>query len=105
MPSTPYSFEIPANEHSETLKGGALGGFSGLALGFGGVYAAATRYPAFRQLTLPLRAFLITSSGTFGGTRTSHSLFFTGHEDATPRSLLDFIEGEGRLDASGQLAT
>ena len=74
MPSTPYSFEIAANEHSETLKGGALGGFSGLALGFGGVYAAATRYPAFRQLTLPLRAFLITSSGTFGGTRTSHSL-------------------------------
>ena len=74
MPSSSYFFEIAANEYSETLKGGAVGGFSGLALGFVGVYAAATRYPAFRQLTLPLRAFLITSSGTFGGTRASHSL-------------------------------
>ena len=64
---------MAANDYSETLKGGALGGFSGLALGFGGVYSAARRYPAFRQLTLPLRAFLITSSGTFGGMVASHS--------------------------------
>ena len=28
---------------------------------------AARRYPAFNSLTLPLKAFLITSSGTFGG--------------------------------------
>ncbi|CAD6589082.1 MAG: hypothetical protein ASARMPREDX12_003584 [Alectoria sarmentosa] len=52
--------------YNETLKGGAVGGTVGLALGVGGVYAAATRYPAFRQLTLPLRAFLVTSSTTFG---------------------------------------
>lgn len=39
----------------------------GLALGVGGVYGAGLRYPAFRQLTLPLRAFLCTSSMTFGG--------------------------------------
>lgn len=57
-----------ANDTSETLKGGAIGGTVGLALGVGGVFAAARRYPAFRQLTLPLRAFLCTSSATFGGT-------------------------------------
>ena len=50
-----------------TLKGGIGGGFAGLALGAVGVYAAGARYPAFRQLTVPLRAFLITSAGTFSG--------------------------------------
>ena len=63
-----------ANDCSETLKGGALGGTVGLALGVGGVFAAAARYPAFRQLTLPLRAFLCTSSATFGGACVSSNL-------------------------------
>ena len=44
-----------------------MGGSAGLGLGVAGVYLAGVRYPAFRQLTLPLRAFLITSSATFGG--------------------------------------
>ncbi len=39
----------------------------GLGLGALGVYGAAARFPAFRSLTIPLRAFLITSSGTFAG--------------------------------------
>ncbi|KAK5938195.1 Replication factor C, subunit RFC4 [Knufia obscura] len=53
--------------YNETLKGGALGGFGGLALGTLGVIGASKRYAFFRGLTLPLRAFLITSAGTFGG--------------------------------------
>lgn len=53
--------------HSATLKGGIGGGLAGAALGFAGVYGATLRYPAFRSLTLPLKAFLITSSGTFAG--------------------------------------
>jgi len=56
---------IAAN--SETLKGGAVGGLAGLGVGVAGVMGAGVRYPAFRQLTLPLRAFLCTSSATFGG--------------------------------------
>ncbi|KAI4249119.1 MAG: hypothetical protein L6R42_009067 [Xanthoria sp. 1 TBL-2021] len=51
--------------YNETLKGGIGGGIAGLALGGLGVYGAAARFPAFRSLTVPLRAFLITSSGTF----------------------------------------
>ena len=50
---------------SATLKGGFGGGIAGTAVGALGVYAATTRYPAFRQLTLPFRAFLIVSTGTF----------------------------------------
>ena len=53
--------------YNETVKGGTIGGLAGLAVGALGVYAAGARYPAFRQLTLPLQAFLVTSSGTFAG--------------------------------------
>ena len=73
MPTTsipPCYHEIEAatdSSASVTLKGGILGGLAGLALGSVGVYGATVRYPAFRQLTVPLRAFLVTSSGTFGG--------------------------------------
>lgn len=53
--------------YNETLKGGAVGGFGGLALGLAGVTLASRRYAFFRGLTIPLRAFLVTSAGTFGG--------------------------------------
>lgn len=53
--------------YNETLKGGAVGGFGGLALGTLGVFLGTRRYAFFRQLTVPLRAFLVTSAGTFGG--------------------------------------
>jgi len=55
------------NGDSATLTGGILGGTVGSAAGALGVWAAGRRYPAFRGLTLPLRAFLVTSAGTFAG--------------------------------------
>ena len=66
---------------SETIKGGAIGGFGGLLVGGVGLYAATLRYPVFRHMSLQLRAFLLTSSTTFGGTSTPspirYYLFFT----------------------------
>lgn len=56
-----------ANRHRATLKGGIGGAIAGLAVGLVGVYGARLRYPAFRSLTLPLQAFLVTSAGTFAG--------------------------------------
>ena len=53
--------------YNETLKGGTAGGLGGLAVGTLGVMAASKRYAFFRGLTLPLKAFLITSAGTFAG--------------------------------------
>jgi Hypoxia induced protein conserved region len=50
-----------------TVQGGILGGLGGIAVGTLGVLGATRRYPAFNQLTLPLKAFLITSAGTFSG--------------------------------------
>lgn len=51
--------------YNATVKGGIMGGIGGTAAGALGVYGATMRYPAFRALTLPFRAFLIASSGTF----------------------------------------
>jgi Hypoxia induced protein conserved region len=52
---------------SATYRGGTIGGVAGLAVGYVGVVAASRRYHFFRDLTLPLKAFLVTSSGTFAG--------------------------------------
>lgn len=59
------SKEEEAAHYNEVVKGGFIGGTLGLAIGAGGVLAASRRYPAFRGLTVPFRAFLVTSSATF----------------------------------------
>ncbi|KAK5132473.1 hypothetical protein LTR08_009019 [Meristemomyces frigidus] len=57
--------EEEREHYNATVKGGLGGGVVGASFGALGVYAASQRYPAFRGITLPLRAFLVTSSGTF----------------------------------------
>lgn len=52
--------------YSQVLRGGLIGGSLGLGLGLGSVLLGSRRYPAFRSLTVPFRAFLVTSTGTFG---------------------------------------
>eukprot|EP00918_Siedleckia_nematoides_P098264 GHVU01215094.1.p1 GENE.GHVU01215094.1~~GHVU01215094.1.p1 ORF type:complete len:336 (-),score=57.64 GHVU01215094.1:163-1170(-) len=51
--------------YNATLKGGITGGFAGLALGGAAVFGASKRFQGFRQLTIPMRTFLVTSAGTF----------------------------------------
>ncbi|KAK3954028.1 hypothetical protein QBC32DRAFT_101966 [Pseudoneurospora amorphoporcata] len=57
--------EEQAHYH-EVIKGGLIGGSAGLVLGLGGVMFGMKRYQLIRQLSLPFRSFLVTSSGTFG---------------------------------------
>lgn len=59
--------EQEAQHYRQTLKGGTIGGLYGLAIGTAGVVFAHRRYHFFRNLTIPLKAFLITSAGTFAG--------------------------------------
>jgi hypothetical protein len=59
--------EQEAEHYRQTLIGGTTWGIGGLAIGFVGVAAAQRRYHFFRSLTLPLKAFLVTSAGTFAG--------------------------------------
>lgn len=51
--------------YNATVKGGLTGGLVGLALGGAVVFGATKRFHGFRQLTIPMRTFLVTSSGTF----------------------------------------
>jgi hypothetical protein len=53
--------------NSSVVKGGTIGGLLGLAGGAAGVMLAARRYHTIRNLTIPMKAFLVTSSGTFVG--------------------------------------
>lgn len=51
--------------YNATLKGGITGGTVGLIVGGAVVYGANARFHGFRQLTLPMKTFLATSSTTF----------------------------------------
>lgn len=51
--------------YNATVKGGTIGGLIGLGIGFAGVAAANARFHTIRNLTLPMKAFLVTSTATF----------------------------------------
>lgn len=50
---------------SAVIKGGSVGGLLGLAGGYAGVALASRRWQLIRNLTLPMKAFLVTSMGSF----------------------------------------
>lgn len=58
--------EEQEGHYRATIRGGLLGGSVGLAAGTAGVWLASRRFPAFRQLTLPFRVFVVVSSSTMG---------------------------------------
>jgi len=67
---TTINMKILTKEEEEahyraTIKGGAIGGMLGLAAGIGSVAYAARRNPNLRTLTVPFRAFIAVSVGTF----------------------------------------
>ena len=53
--------------YNATLQGGATGLGIGLLVGLTGVSLANRRFPIIRNLTLPMKTFLVTSSSTFVG--------------------------------------
>jgi len=59
--------EQEAAHYRQTLIGGSIYGFTGLAVGLVGVIGAQRRYHFIRSLTPALKAFLVTSTGTFAG--------------------------------------
>ncbi|KAI4241861.1 MAG: hypothetical protein LQ352_007371 [Teloschistes flavicans] len=88
--------------YRETLKGGFGGGFAGLGLGVAGVFLASKRFPAFRQLTLPLRAFLVTSSGTFGAIISADHFSRAYEKSRHPENQFEDSAAKARAQSLGQ---
>ncbi|EXJ92012.1 hypothetical protein A1O3_00562 [Capronia epimyces CBS 606.96] len=90
-----------------TLKGGAIGGFTGLAVGAVGVVAAHRRYHFFRNLTIPLKAFLITSSGTFAGIVTAdhYSRAFEAESNPIQMEYRQFENEKAQAERAGKTFT
>ncbi|CAG8908239.1 unnamed protein product [Penicillium egyptiacum] len=70
--NTFYTMKLLTKEQEEAhyrsvVKGGTVGGLLGLAGGVAGVLLASRRYATIRNLTVPMKSFLVTSSGTFTG--------------------------------------
>lgn len=57
--------EEEAAHYNATVMGGLKGGMFGLVVGGAAVLGAHHRFPTFRSLTLSMKSFLVTSSGTF----------------------------------------
>ncbi|TGO18529.1 hypothetical protein BTUL_0009g00480 [Botrytis tulipae] len=57
--------EEEAEHYNATLKGGITGGFIGLTMGGAALYVANRRFHTIRSLTIPMKSFLVSSSGTF----------------------------------------
>ncbi|KAL8942543.1 MAG: hypothetical protein Q9216_001587 [Gyalolechia sp. 2 TL-2023] len=91
--------------YRETLKGGIGGGIAGLGLGAAGVWAAAARYPAFRALTVPLRAFLVTSSGTFAAIISADHYSRAFEKTRNPEDQFEDSAARARAEARAQQTT
>ena len=73
--------EYVLTDNSATIKGGSIGGVIGTAVGAAAVMAASRRYHSFRALTVPFRAFLVASTGTFVG-MSSRTVLCSGNMDS-----------------------
>ncbi|KAA8575639.1 hypothetical protein EYC84_004763 [Monilinia fructicola] len=54
-----------AAHYNATVKGGSIGGIIGLAVGGAALYVANARFQTIRGLTIPMKSFLVSSTGTF----------------------------------------
>lgn len=82
--------------YSAVVQGGSIGTAIGLAFGGAGVFLAQRRFPMFRATTLPLKAFLVTSSATLVGIISADraSRAFDTRTNAQKRWLIDEEERE-----------
>ncbi|KAI5852126.1 mitochondrial hypoxia responsive domain-containing protein [Tricharina praecox] len=77
--------------YGAVLRGGAYGGFAGLALGLGANALMYRRMAFYRSLTIPLRAFFVSSTATFGAIIEAdrYSRHFEEARTASDRYLLE----------------
>jgi hypothetical protein len=86
--------------YAAVLRGGLIGGAVGLGVGLGATVLLHRRSTFFRNLTLPLKTFFVTSSGTFAAIvqadRSSRSF------EAARHGTIEFQDSTARLLAEQQ---
>ncbi|RVX69010.1 hypothetical protein B0A52_08077 [Exophiala mesophila] len=93
--------EQEAEHYRAVLRGGTIGGVVGLGVGLVGVTLAQRRYAFIRNLTLPLKAFLVTSSGTFAGIINADTYSRQYEADQNPKER-QYREREAQKMAAAQ---
>jgi len=97
--------EEEEKHYAATLKGGILGGIAGIGCGALAVYGASRRYSIINHLTIQMKAFLTTSSGTFAAIisadRASRAFEFTQHPEQQYRDEAARIQAEVQSRKSG----
>lgn len=92
--------------YGAVVKGGTVGGILGLAGGWAGLMLASRRWAGVRNLTLPMKAFLVTSSGTFAGiiaADQSSRSFDVGHYEQ--KSFFTERQARLRQEETAKMAT
>lgn len=90
------SAEEERAHYNAVLKGGFIGGTLGLGVGLLGILGASRRYAGVRSLTVPFRAFLVTSVGTFGAIVNAESYSNAFHKANNP---MNFYRDQASRDA------
>jgi len=91
--------------YNAVVRGGLIGGSVGLAAGIGGAIILNKRWTFFNHLTLPLKAFFITSSSTFGAIvhADTYSRNFErqrhGYDDITDATQRAMLEARANMSA------
>jgi len=90
--------------YKAVIHGGLSGGLGGLGLGLGAAFLLHRRWPFFRHLTLPLKAFFVTSTGTFSAiiTADQFSRRFEASQHADLRVFHD-SRARARAEALAQM--
>ena len=111
-PHEPLKMKILTKEqerehYNATLKGGTIGGLLGLGVGLAGVSLASRRYHFMHNLTLPLKAFLVTSAGTFTGIVSAdhYSRQYEAQRNPKQREYEERREREREAEAAGKSFT
>lgn len=88
------------DEHyAAVLRGGITGGLCGLGLGIGANILLTKRWGFYRTLTIPLRTFFVTSTGTFAAIVAADR--YSRHYEAQKHDY-DYKDSTARLLAESQ---
>ncbi|RPB02654.1 hypothetical protein L873DRAFT_1802129 [Choiromyces venosus 120613-1] len=96
--------EEEEEHYAAVLKGGISGGLVGLGIGLGAAALLNRRWQFFRSLTLPLKAFFVTSTGTFAAIINA-DVYSRNYESSRHAELREYKDSTARALARAKANT